>query len=229
MIGGSRRSPRRAAPLRALVVVAHPRADSYTRAVADAAVDGLRAGGHAVEVIDLYAEGFRPAMSLEERRAYATDEPLVEEQTRAHAELVRWCDAMVFVYPTWWSGLPAILKGWLERVLVVGVAFRFHERTGKVRPGLKRMRFVVGISTYGSPWSYVKAVNDNGRRVLHRALRMSCGVRTRTVWLGLYAIDTSTHAERVAFVERVRTRMAGLGRPRRARRRTGPARVQVPR
>lgn len=225
MIVRSRTPTRRSTPLRALVVLAHPRADSYTHAVADAAIDGLRAGGHAVEVIDLYAEGFRPAMSLQERRAYETDEPLVEDHTHAHAELVRWCDAIVFVYPTWWSGLPAILKGWLERVLVVGVAFRFHERTGKVRPGLKRMRFVVGISTYGSPWAYVKAVNDNGRRILHRALRVSCGPRTRRVWLGLYAIDTSTAAERTAFLERVRAQMAGLGQPRRARRRT----ARVPR
>lgn len=191
-------------------MIAHPRADSYTRAVADAAIDGLRTGGHAVEVLDLYAAGFRPAMSIEERRAYPTAEPLVEEQTRAHADLVRWCDAMVFVYPTWWSGLPAILRGWLERVLVSGVAFRFHERTGKVRPGLATMRFVVGISTYGSPWGYVKAVNDNGRRVLHRALRMSCGRRTRRVWLGLYAIDSSSPATRAEFLDRVRARMRSL-------------------
>ena len=44
---------------------------------------------------------------------------------------------LVFVYPTWWSGLPAILKGWLERVMVPGVGFVFDEQTGKVRPGLR--------------------------------------------------------------------------------------------
>lgn len=207
------RRRRATGPLRALVVVAHPRSDSFTRAVAAAAVDGLRAGGHEVEVIDLYDEGFHPAMSAAERRAYLTDEPLADDHTRAHAELVRWCDAMVFVYPTWWSGLPAILKGWLERVLVVGVAFHFDERTGGVRPGLRQMRYVVGISTYGSPRTYVKLVNDNGRRILHRALRLSCGVRTRRVWLGLYAIDTSTAEQRSAFLDRVRERTQRLGRP----------------
>lgn len=209
--------------LRALVVVAHPRSDSFTRAVADAAVDGLRAGGHAVRQVDLYAERFRPAMSPEEHRAYPTEEALVEDQPRAHAELVRWCDTLVFVYPTWWSGLPAVLKGWLERVLVPGVAFRFDERTGRVRPGLGHVRHVVGISTYGSPRTYVALVNDNGRRILHRALRMSCGMRTRRVWLGLYAIDTASDERRAAFLDRVRTRTSRLGHRRVPYRRFVPA------
>ena len=53
----------------------------------------------------------------------------------------------MFVYPTWWSGLPAILKGWLERVMVPGVGFTFDSRTGKVKPGLTHVRRIVGIST----------------------------------------------------------------------------------
>ena len=51
---------------------------------------------------------------------------------------------MVFVYPTWWSGLPAILKGWLDRVMVPGVGFRFDEQ-GKVKPGLHQVRRIVGL------------------------------------------------------------------------------------
>ena len=74
-------------------------------------------------------------MSLAERRAYHSDQPLVDPVTVAHADLVRRAEVLVFVYPTWWSGPPAILKGWLKRVLVPGVAFRF-DGAGKVRPAL---------------------------------------------------------------------------------------------
>ena len=216
-------SARPSGPLRVLLVVAHPRSDGYAHAVAGAATTGLLAAGHTVETIDLYAESFRPAMTLEERRGYDTGDCLLDDTSRAHAELVRWCDTVVFVYPTWWSGLPAILKGWLERILVVGVAFRFDERTGKVRPGLPRMRHIVGISTYGSPKSYVKAINDNGRRIIHRALWMSCSLRTRRTWLGLYSIDTPSAADRADFLHTVEWRMRHLdhrplGRPRRPRR-----------
>lgn len=195
--------------MRALVVVAHPSTDSFCHALADRAVAGLRAAGHDVTVLDLYAEGFRVAMSPDERAAYHGDEPILDPMVRLHADAVLVAEALVFVYPTWWSGLPAILKGWLERVLVPGVGFRFDDN-GKVRPGLGGVRHLVGISTYGSPRWYVRFVNDNGRRTITRALRLSCGFRVRSRWNGLYAIDTSTEAERAEFAARVESRMAGL-------------------
>lgn len=195
--------------MRALLVVANPNPGSYGHALAGAAAEGLRSAGHAVDVVDLYASGFRAAMSAAERVAYETDQPVLDAQVAEHVELVRRAQLLVFVYPTWWSGLPAILKGWLERVMVPGVGFRF-DTDGRVRPGLDHVRRIVGISTYGSPRTYVAAINDNGRRTLTRTLRMSCGWRTRTTWLGLYRMDTQTDADRSAFIERVRARMAGL-------------------
>jgi NAD(P)H dehydrogenase (quinone) len=196
--------------MQALVVIAHPCDDSFTHAAAGRAVAGLRSAGHEVEVVDLYALGFRVAMSPEERRAYHGETPLIDEHTREHARLVEWADCLVFVYPTWWSGLPAILKGWLERVMVPGVAFVFDDRSGKVRPGLRHVRRLVGISSYGSPRPVVKLINDNGRRTIARTLRLSCGLRTRTTWLGLYGIDTSSDVRRRQFLDRVEASMARL-------------------
>lgn len=193
----------------ALVVLAHPCDDSFSRAVAEAAVRGLRAGGHTVDLLDLYAEGFVAAMSTQERRAYHSDDPIVDEQVREHTHRVLAAELLVFVYPTWWSGLPAVLQGWLQRVMVPGVGFTFDEQ-GKVRPGLTHVRQIVGISTYGSPWWYVKVVNDNGRRVLTRALRMSCGWRTRCSWLALYGMDARSDEERRAFLARVEAQLAAV-------------------
>jgi putative NADPH-quinone reductase len=149
-------------------------------------------------------------MTPDEREAYHGDTPILDPMVAEHAALVQRAEAIVFVYPTWWSGLPAILKGWLERVLVPGVGFVLDERTNKVRPGLGQMRQLVGISTYGSPRSYVRLINDNGRRIITRALRMSCGLRVRTRWLGLYAVDTSTPAQRDEFLALVERQMAEL-------------------
>jgi NAD(P)H dehydrogenase (quinone) len=195
--------------VRALVVVAHPCDDSLTHAAAAAAVEGLRRGGHQTDVVDLYADGFRAAMSTEERRAYHGDEPLLDPLARRYADLLLAADCLVVVYPTWWSGMPAILKGWFERVLVKDVAFTFDDG-GKVRPCL-HLRRIVGVSTYGSPRAAVKLVNDNGRRIVTRALRMTCGWRTRCTWLALYAVDTSTAAERNEFLSRVERTLAKVG------------------
>ncbi len=194
----------------AVVIVAHPCADSLTHALAARAEAGLRSAGYDVTLLDLYAVGFRAAMSEEERSAYHEDQPILDPIVAEHAELITSASAVVFVYPTWWSGLPAILKGWLERVMVPGVGFTFHERTGKVQPGLRNIRHLVGISTYGSPRAAVRLINDNGRRTIMRALRLSCGLRTRTRWLGLYSVDTSTDADRDEFASSVERKMASL-------------------
>ena len=134
-----------------LMVTAHPCADSFTHAVAAAARRGLERGGNDVTSLDLYALGFAAGNVARRAGAYHTDHPLIDPLTSEHAGLVQRAGMLVFVYPTWWSGPPAILRGWLERVFVPGVAFRFDAR-GKLRPALTNVRQIVGISTYGSPW-----------------------------------------------------------------------------
>lgn len=191
------------------MVVAHPLDDSFTHAVAATARDALHRAGHHVDVLDLYAIGYRAAMSTEERRAYETDEPICDPQVAAHTQLLAEADLLVFVYPTWWSSMPAIMKGWLERTMVPGVAFSF-DATNRVRPNLTHIRRIVGISTYGSKRLYVRAINDNGRRTISRALRLSTGVRARLTWLALYGIDSATPEARATFLDRVSTTLGAL-------------------
>jgi putative NADPH-quinone reductase len=196
--------------VRVLVIQAHPVADSFNAALLGAAVGALQTGGHEVRSHQLYAEGFTAAMTSEERHAYHGEQPILDPLVARHADDVRWAEALVFVYPTWWAGLPAVLKGWLERVLVPGVAFHLDERTNKVTPDLRHIRRIVGISTYGSPRAYVWLMNDAGRRTLLRSVRMLCARRTRTRWLGLYAMDRATADDRAAFVARIEQELRSL-------------------
>ena len=195
--------------MRVVLVVAHPDPDSFSHAIAAAALAALSRAGHEVTVLDLYEEEFRAAMSLDERLAYHGDRPILDPTVERHARIVDDTHALVFVYPTWWSTMPAILKGWLERVLVPGVGFVFDEHH-RVRPGLGHVRRIVGISTYGAPRWYVHAMHDNGRRTLMRALRLNTGFSTRRSWLGLYGMDNCTAEDRARFLERVEQRMRSL-------------------
>lgn len=190
--------------MRALVVHCHPVEGSFSCALRDAARRGLERAGHEVTVLDLAAESFDPVMRRDEWETYVSgDGSLVRVPVglENHVEALRTAEILVFTYPTWWSGLPAQLKGWLERVMVPGVAFRLDN--GRVRPALVGVRHIVTVSTYGSPWSYVKAINDNGRRTLQRALRLSTGRGTRRTHLGLYKMDVRTDTDRREFLERV--------------------------
>ncbi len=122
--------------MRVLVVHAHPSPTSYSRRICDTAEAALRGSGHDVTVLHLDDERFHPAMSAAERIAYETTTPILDPQVARHAELVRTSEALVFVYPTWWAAPPAIMKGWLERVLVPGVGFYLDPVTaqGASRP-----------------------------------------------------------------------------------------------
>ena len=195
--------------MRVVVVVAHPDPSSFTHAIASTATTSLKRTGHQVTVLDLYAEEFRTAMSLDEHLAYHSERPIRDPMAERHAEIVKQAEALVFVYPTWWSTLPAILKGWLERVLVPGVGFVFDEHQ-HVRRGLTHVRRIVGISTYGSRRLYVRALHDNGRRTLLRALRLNTATFTRRSWIALYEMDTRTAEQRATFLKRVDRRMESL-------------------
>ncbi len=195
--------------MRAVVVLTHPAEQSFTRATCAAAVRGLTRAGHVVTVLDLYGMGFQPAMTNSERIAYHGDEPVIDPLVAQSVAAIRQAEILVFVYPTWWSGLPAMLKGWLEKTMVPGVAFVFNA-DHRVRPGLTNIRRIVGISSYGSPRMYIKAINDNGRRTLLRALRLNTGPLTRTTWLAFYDIDGSTITQREAFIAKVEQKVAAL-------------------
>lgn len=186
-----------------LLVLAHPDGASLCGQLAETISRRLHRGGHRVDRIDLYAEGFDPVMSSAERVAYETDAPLLAEETRRHAELVRAASGLVFVYPTVAAGLPAILKGWLDRVLVTGVAFVLDPRTNTVRPALHDIRRLGVVTTNPMRRTTAMAVNDAGRRTLLRTLRLVCHPRARRTQHVLYRSERRSTAECNVFVSEV--------------------------
>lgn len=185
-----------------LVVYSHPVPESYNAAIRDAAVAALTKAGHTVRLLDLYAEGFDPLMGCDERRAYHTrgdnETPVAD-----HLVLLREADGLLFVYPTWWYGLPAMLKGWLDRVWVPHVTFTLPEDGSAIRPLMTHIRFLGVITTCGAPWWWSKFVGEPGRRTILRGIRALCAKRCRTLWLAHYKMDASTAESRAAYLERV--------------------------
>lgn len=181
--------------MRVLLIDAY-RPDDPDRAVVDAAVDALSAAGHTIDRIDLVDEGFRAFMSEEERAAYHTDEPLIAEDATASAELVRRAEALLFCYPTITHTVPAVLKGWLERVMVLGVAFGFDDK-GRIAPALTRVRRIGAITTTPHDWVTTRRHGDLGRRTIMWTLRLNCNRLCRRTFVGLPAGTGSGSGDRV--------------------------------
>ncbi|HZF74938.1 MAG TPA: NAD(P)H-dependent oxidoreductase [Acetobacteraceae bacterium] len=193
--------------MRILYLYAHPLPESFHAAIRDAAMRGLAEAGHWVDLCDLYAEGFDPVLGVAERRGYhdpATNRALVA----TYVERLESAEAIVLSFPTWCYGLPAILKGWMDRVLIPGVSFTLEE--GVARPALTHVTRIAGISTYGRPrWNAVM-MGDPPRKAVTRYLRMLTGGRARTSYHALYDMNRATQADREAFLGTVQAAMARL-------------------
>ncbi|MEM6311485.1 MAG: NAD(P)H-dependent oxidoreductase [Pseudomonadota bacterium] len=193
--------------MRALVIYCHPRPDSFTAAVRDRVLDSLSERGVQTRLIDLYASKFDPVLSPSDLELYE-DETRNTALTQDHVADMEWCDTLIFVYPTWWYGLPAILKGWLDRVLVPGVAFKMPDDAHKnIRPGLTHITRLAVFTTCGASWWLTRVIGQPGRRTLLRGLRFICAKRCKTAYLAHYAMDSSTDTSRKAHLLRVSAKM----------------------
>jgi putative NADPH-quinone reductase len=134
--------------------------------------------------------------------------PANRAPVEAMVQDLEWAEALVLVFPTWWSGVPAILKGWLDRVFLPGVAFELA-KDGPVRGKLTNIRVWAVITTCGSTPLQVLALFDPVR-VYMRALRLAAARHAKPVFLRLYRMDSVTAEERAAFLARVRERMRSL-------------------
>ncbi len=151
-------------PRRVLVIFCHPCTEGFVPAALDQVEVGLRASGAEVRLHDLYREGFVPELSAQEHRTHA--EPGVAAELQEHADDLRWCDTLVLVYPTWWSGQPAMLKGWIDRVWASGVAWELPEGANRLRPTLHNVRHIVAVTSHGSSKLTNSFQGEGGKRTL---------------------------------------------------------------
>lgn len=188
--------------MKALVVFAHPVADSFAAAVRGRVVNALETGGHTVDLLDLYAERFDPYVDVDE---WSPDTPGAEERPElaAHVARLRRANRLVFVYPTWFGGPPAMFLGWLDRVWVEGVAFDKVPGSNRPRARLMHVRHLTVVTTYGSS-RWVNALEgESGKLLVRRWLRVLCHPLARSRWVALYGMDQADQATRRAFLDRV--------------------------
>jgi putative NADPH-quinone reductase len=172
---------------RCLLVSCHPLADSLCNHLADRVKKGL--AGHPIEIdhLDLYDSGFAAPLSPAERRGYFTGE-FDDSALGGHIAALQRGDILVLVFPTWWFGMPALLKGWFDRVWAPGVAFDHPaEPGGRITPRLDGLRQCLVVTTLGSPWWFDRFLM---RRPVRRALKLglvrTCAPKARFEMLSLY-------------------------------------------
>ncbi|MEI5909580.1 NAD(P)H-dependent oxidoreductase [Bacillus spongiae] len=141
-----------------LVIYAHPNPQSFNHAILETVVNKLEGQGNEVVVRDLYALNFEPVLSGQDFAAFQAGN--TPDDIKVEQDHVKWADVITFVYPIWWTGLPAILKGYIDRVFAYGFAYAVNEQGGyeKLLAGKKAVVF----NTIGHPEGYYEEVGMIG-------------------------------------------------------------------
>ncbi len=218
---------------RFMVVHAHPLHASLGAALRDAVLDGLAAAGHEADLVDLYREDFDPRLRAEEREAYFEPGYAPPQDVARYCARLREADGIVLVFPQWWFGPPAILKGFIDRVFVPGIAFapapegqgpadlfralrsearsRWWMLALRLRPRLGKLRSVHVVTTTGSPrWIAEGYMRNPVRRQIGNGVFGLCAGRASFRMLSLYGVDTAPHKRCARFIARVRREFTRL-------------------
>ncbi|MBV1865688.1 MAG: NAD(P)H-dependent oxidoreductase [Rhodobacteraceae bacterium] len=191
-----------------LIVYAHPVPTSFNAAIFAVVKDALSKAGHNLRVVDLYAENFQPVLSREEREAYIENTDLVISNVSEHVENLKWAEGLVFVFPTWYFGPPAILKGWLDRVWLPGVTFQPAEKLGQTTSScIRHVKRLAVVTSSGSPWWWMVVMSNPCKRLFTRGLRALFNTKCKTTWLQLYDMNVIDDKKRKAFLAKVERKM----------------------
>jgi putative NADPH-quinone reductase len=189
--------------MRALVVYCHPHEGSFASAVRDTVLGRLDAAGLEVRLRDLYAEGFQPVLTDVEWTGYL-DAPANRAPVEEAVADLEWCDTLIFIYPTWWYGLPAMLKGWLDRVLLPDVAFLMPQNEGEtIRPGLQHIKRMGVFTTCGASRWLTFFVGAPGKRTLMRGVGLLLAPRAKKVFAAHYLMDSAKRPSLEAHLRKV--------------------------
>jgi putative NADPH-quinone reductase len=188
---------------RALVVFAHPVPESLNAAAHRVAVETLAAKGWDVDDCDLYAEGFDPVLSTEERRNYH-DTAINTAPVQTYVDRLRAAEAFILCFPVWNFGYPAILKGYFDRVMLPGVTFDLAD--GKLTPCLNNIRKIAAITSYGSTPLRAFLAGDPPKKLFKRSLWGTMRPE-KMRYIAQYDMNNITQAGCDAFLARVRSEM----------------------
>lgn len=159
--------------MRHFIITAHPSAKSFNRAVVEAYASALKARAHHVECRDLYAIKFNPVLSARDLAVVSRGK--ASRDVRAEQAAIRRADVVTLISPLWWSGFPAMLKGYIDRVFCAGFAYVI--KGNQYQPGLSGKKGVI-ITTSGATAQELKSAGTlRALRIIHdEGLMEFCGI-----------------------------------------------------
>jgi NAD(P)H dehydrogenase (quinone) len=192
------------------IVFNHPYEGSYCRAMLQATTRGLVRAGHQVDLIHLDEDRFNPVMTAADLAAFRAKAP-VDPQVLAYRERLDRADHLVFIFPIWWELMPALTKGFIDKVIFPGVAYDYtNGENTLMRPLWKNLRGVTILTTMNTPgWLYWLLFSNAIKKALLWGTFFKMGYRNLK-WLSFNGVKGVSRAKRERWLQQIERRFAAL-------------------
>lgn len=195
--------------MKVVIVFNHPYEKSYCNAILDSVTKGLQRGQHEVDLIHLDNDDFDPAMSKSDLKAFVEHKP-VDPQVVDYNKRLAEADHLIFIFPIWWDLMPAMTKGFIDRVLFPGVVYEHHPRGFGLVPLLKKLKGVTIITTMNKPKiMYYLLIGNLIRKALLRSVFKTMGYKNLN-WISHNMVKSVSHEKRVNWLVKLEDRFYGL-------------------
>jgi NAD(P)H dehydrogenase (quinone) len=186
--------------MRVMVTIDHPWQQSFNRAIMARAVDVLRGRGWEVDMLDLHQDGFDPVLHVRELAVY-TQGKFLDPKVADYQQRIRWADHLIYIFPVWWEVMPAMLKGFFDKVFLPEWAFREIDAA----PLLTHVKTGTAITTMGAP----KPIYTSVEAVLCKGILEFCGVQ-KTRWFNICEVGSKTDEQRLAWLGEIEAYLCRL-------------------
>lgn len=195
--------------MRTLIVFNHPYEGSYCNAILHAVHKGLQIGGNEVDIIHLDNDGFRPAMTKADLKAFVDHQP-IDPQVIDYSERLRQTDHLIFIFPIWWDIMPAMTKGFIDRVLFPGVVYDHHPRGFGLVPLLDNLKSITMITTMNKPkLMYSLLIGNLIRKAMLKSVFKAMGYKNLR-WISFTSVKRVSHEKRVRWLDNLEKQFSTL-------------------
>lgn len=202
--------------MKTLIVFNHPYEGSFCNAILESVLAGLKKGGHETDVIHLDKDKFDPVMSKTDLAAFVKARSDVKDamsmlspQVLDYKKRLEDADRLVFIFPIWWELMPALTKGFIDKLIFPGIAYQYDEN-GKMKFCLNKLKNVTVITTMNTPSFLYRTIFGNAiKKSLLRGTFWKLGF-FKCKWISLNMVKDSSEKKRKDWLKKIEKRFVNL-------------------
>lgn len=186
--------------MRVAIVFNHPYDGSYCNAILNAVTEGLRKGQHEIDLIHLDKDNFNPVMTSADLKAFRDKKP-IDPKVIEYKERLEKADHLIFIFPIWWELMPAMTKGFIDKVIFPGVAYDYSNKENtRMKPLLENLKSVTVITTMNTPkWLYFLLFGNAIKKALIVGTFFKMGYKNRN-WISFNQVKAATPEKRTKWL-----------------------------